>query len=196
MYKRQESGNEKVKKLPGSSEPQDLGSISYKDSEPTTQTQQTQSVDTTGTVLTETFESEEKLLPDVSPEKQYEFASSFLQIGDYNTAERALREFVQTNPEHNLAGSAQYWYAETFRIRQLYTDAASAFLEGYQKYPKSEKAPINLLRLGVSMIQIGEKEQGCKMITAVKETYPQAELSVLQKAKYDAKKFDCKKEES
>ena len=191
-----ESGNEKVKKLPGSSEPQDLGSISYKDSEPTTQTQQTQSVDTTGTVLTETFESEEKLLPDVSPEKQYEFASSFLQIGDYNTAERALREFVQTNPEHNLAGSAQYWYAETFRIRQLYTDAASAFLEGYQKYPKSEKAPINLLRLGVSMIQIGEKEQGCKMITAVKETYPQAELSVLQKAKYDAKKFDCKKEES
>ena len=76
------------------------------------------------------------------------------------------------------------------------TDAASAIIEGYQKYPKSEKAPINLLRLGVSMIQIGEKEQGCKMITAVKETYPQAELSVLQKAKYDAKKFDCKKEES
>ena len=26
------------------------------------------------------------------------------------------------NPDHNLAGNAQYWYAETFRIRQLYTD--------------------------------------------------------------------------
>ena len=45
-----------------------------------------------------------------------------------------------------LSGNAQYWYAETFRIRQLYTDAASAYLEGYQKYPKSEKAPINLLK--------------------------------------------------
>ena len=149
-----------------------------------------------GTVVTETFESEEKLLPNESPEKQYEFASSFLQIGDYNTAERAFGEFVETNPKHKLAGSAQYWYAETFRIRQLYTDAASAFLEGYQKYPESEKAPINLLRLGVSMIQIGEKEQGCKMINALEETYPKAELSILQKAKFEAKKFDCKKQKS
>ena len=190
------SKKEIVKKLPGSSKPQDLGSISYKDSEPTTEEQEIQSVETVGTVVTETFESVEKLLPDVIPEKQYEFASSFLQIGDYSTAERAFREFVETNPKHKLAGSAQYWYAETFRIRQLYTDAASAFLEGYQKYPKSEKAPINLLRLGVSMVQIGEKKQGCKMITAVKETYPKAELSVLQKAKFEAKKFDCKKQKS
>ena len=57
-------------------------------------------------------------------------------------------KFVITS-EHDLAGNAQYWYAETFRIRQLYTDAASAYLEGYQKYPKGEKAPINLLKLGV-----------------------------------------------
>jgi len=192
------SGSKKkiVKKLPGSSEPQDLGSISYKDSEPTTEEQEIQSVETIGTIVTEIFESVEKLLPDVTPEKQYEFASSFLQIGDYSTAERAFREFVETNPKHRLAGSAQYWYAETFRIRQLYVDAASAFLEGYQKYPKSEKAPINLLRLGVSMVQIGEKKQGCKMITAVKATYPKAELSVLQKAKFEAKKFDCKKQKS
>ena len=52
-------------------------------------------------------------------------------------------------------------------IRQLYTDAASAYLEGYQKYPKGKKAPINLLKLGVSMVQIGEKDQGCKMINGV-----------------------------
>ena len=52
-------------------------------------------------------------------------------MGDYDTAEVALKEFVEINPEHDLAGNAQYWYAETFRIRQLYTDAASAYLEGY-----------------------------------------------------------------
>ena len=145
---------ETKKVLPGSSEPQDLGSISYKDTETNLLTQQTQSIETTGTIITETFESEEKLLPDESPEKQYEFAISFLKVGDYNTAERAFREFIDTNTEHKLAGNAQYWYAETFRIRQLFTDAASAYLEGYQKYPKSEKAPINLLKLGVSLVQI------------------------------------------
>ena len=182
--------------LPGSSEPQDLGSISYKDSETNLENQITQSVDTTATVVTETFQAEEKILPEASTSEQYEFATNLLKVGDYNTAERAFREFVITNPDHELAGSAQYWYAETFRIRQLYTDAASAYLEGYQKYPKSKKAPINLLKLGVSLVQIGEKDQGCLMITGVKKQYPKANQSVLQKAKYEEKKFECKKENS
>ncbi len=187
---------EKSEILPGSSQPQDLGTISYKDTETNLSKQQTQSIDSTNTVITETFASEEKLLPEASPEKQYEFATSFLKVGDYNTAERAFREFVNTNPEHKLAGNAQYWYAETFRIRQLYTDAASAYLEGYQKYPKSDKAPINLLKLGVSLVQIGEKDQGCLMIAGVQEQYPEANQSVLQKAKYEEKKFECQKENS
>ena len=186
----------KKKVLPGSSQPQDLGAVSYKSTETNELTQQTQSIDTTGTVITEKFISEEKILPNDKPDKQYEFATSFLKQGDYTTAERALREFVMTNPEHKMAGSAQYWYAETFRIRQLYTDAASAYLEGYQKYPKSEKAAINLLKLGVSLVQIGEKDQGCLMITGVKKEYPGAKQSVLQKAKYEEKKFECKKKKS
>ena len=184
------------KVLQGSSEPQDLGSVSYKDTETNETTQQTQSVETTASVVTETFQAEEKILPKESPDKQYEFATSFLKVGDYSTAERAFREFVTTNPEHDLAGNAQYWYAETFRIRQLYTDAASAYLEGYQKYPKGEKAPINLLKLGVSMVQIGEKEQGCKMINGVEKQYPKANQSVIQKAKYESQKFECKNKNS
>ena len=183
--------------LPGSSQPQDLGTISYKDTETSETSQQIQSVDTTATVVTETFQAEEKILPqDLSPKKQYEFATSFLKVGDYSTAERAFREFVLSHSEHELAGSAQYWYAETFRIRQLYTDAASAYLEGYQKYPKGIKAPINLLKLGVSMVQIGEKDQGCKMINGVELQYPKANQSVIQKAKYESKKFECIKEDS
>ena len=190
------SKKDEKKILPGSSQPQDLGSISYKDNETTSLTQQTQSIDTNASIVTEVFQAEEKILPDVEPNKQYEFSTNLLKVGDYNTAERAFKEFVVSNPEHDLAGSAQYWYAETFRIRQLYTDAASAYLEGYQKYPKSEKAPINLLKLGVSLVQIGEKDQGCLMITGVQKQYPKANQSVLQKAIYEEKKFECKKDNS
>ena len=182
--------------LPGSSQPQELGKISYKDMTNKNETQTIQSVDSTKTVVTEVFQSEEKILPEGTPKEQYEFAASFLKVGDYNLAERAFREFVETYPNDKLSGNAQYWYAETFRIRQLYTDAASAYLEGYQKYPKSEKAPINLLKLGVSLVQIGEKDQGCLMIVGVKKQYPNATQSVLQKAKYEEKKFECKRENS
>ena len=182
--------------LPGSSQPQDLGTISYKDTATKEKTQKIESVETTASIVTETFQAEEKILPKAPIEKQYAFATSFLKNGDYTTAERAFREFVLTNPEHELAGNAQYWYAETFRIRQLYTDAASAYLEGYQKYPKGEKAPINLLKLGVSMVQIGEKDQGCKMINGVENQYPDASQSVIQKAKYESQKFECSKQNS
>tara|TARA_B100001057_G_scaffold471155_1_gene533196 strand:- start:1394 stop:2371 length:978 start_codon:yes stop_codon:yes gene_type:complete len=194
-----EDGSGKISKkiieddvLPGSSTPQDLGSISYKDSTSEETTQKIESVETTATIVTETFQAEERILPDEAPDKQYEFATSFLKVGDYPTAERAFREFVLSNPDHQLAGNAQYWYAETFRIRQLYTDAAAAYLEGYQKYPKGEKGPINLLKLGVSMVQIGEKDQGCKMINGVEKQYPKANQSVIQKAKYESQKFECK----
>ena len=183
--------NENIDILPGSSEPQDLGSVSYKDTETNETTQKIQSVETTASIVTENYQADDKILPDEAPDKQYEFATSFLKVGDYPTAERAFREFVLSNPDHELAGNAQYWYAETFRIRQLYTDAASAYLEGYQKYPKGEKAPINLLKLGISMVQIGEKDQGCKMINGVEKQYPKANQSVIQKAKYESQKFEC-----
>jgi len=182
--------------LPGTSQPQQLGELSYKDMTDDSETQVVKSVETTNTIIQEVFEPEEKILPDGTPKEQYQFATSFLKVGDYNMAERAFREFVLNNPDNKLSGNAQYWYAETFRIRQLYTDAASAYLEGYQKYPKSEKAPINLLKLGVSLVQIGEKDQGCLMIAGVKQQYPNATQSVLQKAKYEEKKFECKKENS
>ena len=96
------------KKLPGSSQPQDLGSISYKDTLTKKATQQIQSVETTSSIVTEVFESDKNILPNVSAEEQYEFATSFLKVGDYSTAERAFREFVTTNSEHKLAGNAQY----------------------------------------------------------------------------------------
>jgi len=181
----------KAKKLPGSSEAKDLGGVSESDVASVEQIQKTQSIESAGTVVTETAERAEKILPNSSPEKQYEFAVSFLKVGDYETAEFALREFIDDNPKHELAGNAQYWYGETFRVRQLYQDAATAYLDAYQKYPKSSKAPVNLLKLGVMLVQIGEKQQGCTMILGVKDQYPKANQSIIQKAEYEKKKFNC-----
>ncbi len=183
--------------LPGSSEPQSLGELSYKDMTTTDETQVIQSVEQTEAIISEVFNSEEKILPNTNPKEQYQFAQNFLKVGDYDSAEKAFREFVLTNPDNELSGNAQYWYAETYRIRQMYTDAATAYLEGYQKYPKSKIAPENLLKLGVSLVQMGEKDQGCLMIAGVQKQYPDATQSVLQKAKYyEEKEFECKKENS
>ena len=188
-----ENKKTKAKKvLPGSSQPADFGANPGYSVTSLPDKQETSSIESAQTVITEEPEERESLLPDKPPKEQYEFAVSFMKIGDYETAEFALKEFIQKNKEHDLAGNAQYWYGETFRIRQLYSDAATAYLDGYQNYPKSKKAPDNLLKLGITMVQLGEKDQGCKMITGVKKEYPKASKSVLQKAQYEQKKFKCK----
>ena len=126
-------GEQKKVSLPGTDKPQDFGAASgYKKTSSLPDTQQTQSIESAATIITEKAEQKESILPDKSPNEQYEFAVSFMKIGDYETAEFALKEFIEKNKDHDLAGNAQYWYGETFRIRQLYSDAASAYLDGYQ----------------------------------------------------------------
>ena len=189
--------NKKIEKpqvnLPGTAKPQDFGAAPGYNKVDDSAQQQTQSIETAGSVITERATTTTSILPNKSPNEQYEFAVSFMKIGDYETAEFALKEFIGKNKEHDLAGSAQYWYGETFRIRQLYSDAATAYLDGYQNYPKSKKAPDNLLKLGITMVQLGEKDQGCSMIKGIKKEYPKASKSVLQKAQYEQKKFNCAK---
>ncbi|MDC0529697.1 tol-pal system protein YbgF [Pelagibacteraceae bacterium] len=193
-----ESGTTNVSKktqtsLPGSSKPQDFGASPGYETTNLPKQQSINSIESAQTVITEEPEKEKKSLLPIKPAvEQYEFAVSFMKIGDYETAEFALKEFIDKNKDHDLAGSAQYWYGETFRIRQLYSDAATAYLDGYQNYPKSKKAPDNLLKLGMTMVQLGEKDQGCKMISGLKKEYPKATKSVLQKAQYEQKKFKCK----
>ena len=190
-----ENPNTEIKKvktnLPGSSKPQDFGANPGYSVSNLPEKQEVNSIETAQTVITEEFEKKDSLLPDKPAKEQYEFAVSFMKIGDYETAEFALKEFIDKNKDHDLAGNAQYWYGETFRIRQLYSDAATAYLDGYQNYPKNIKAPDNLLKLGVTMVQLGEKDQGCKMISGLKKEYPKASKSVLQKAQYEQKKFKC-----
>src|SRR6056300_724466 len=127
----------------------------------------------------------------VQKQTEKEQQTSLIKVGGYDQAELALREFVKKNPKHELAGNAQYWYAETFYIRQLYHDAAAAYLDGYQKYPQSTKGPQNLLKLGVTLSELGEKDQGCQMLDGITKQYPKATQSVIQKARYEKKKFKC-----
>ena len=176
------------KQFPGTDKPQDLGTMVFQ--KETEKEQQTSSINPAAVVRVEESDAKE-ILPNASPDEQYKFATSLIKVGDYDQAELALKEFVKKNPKHELAGNAQYWYAETFYIRQLYHDAAAAYLDGYQKYPQSTKGPQNLLKLGVTLSELGEKDQGCQMLDGIAKQYPKATQSVIQKARYEKKKFKC-----
>ena len=80
---------------------------------------------------------------------------------DYAGAEGAFRGLVRAYPDDPLAGNAQYWIGETYYVRGQYKNAADAFLKGYKKYKSSEKAPDTLLRLGMALAELGQKDAAC-----------------------------------
>ena len=135
-------------------------------------------------------------LPAGSPEAQYEFAYAQLlqaqrEQGDFGRAESALKAFVAANPTHRLAGNAQYWLGETYYVRRDYQNAAVAFAEGFQKYPNSEKAPDNLLKLGMTMGQLNQKPKACGTLGELERRYPQASASIKQATQREKQRLGC-----
>jgi tol-pal system protein YbgF len=135
-------------------------------------------------------------LPQGSPEAQYEFAYAQLlqaqrEQGDFARAESALKAFVAANPSHRLAGNAQYWLGETYYVRRDYQNAAVSFAEGFQKYPNSEKAPDNLLKLGMAMGQLNQKARACGTLGELEKRYPQASASIKQATAREKQRLGC-----
>ncbi len=106
-----------------------------------------------------------------------------LQDGDYAGAEKAFKTFVQRNPQHVLAGNAQYWLGETYYARRDYQNAMAAFAEGYKVYKTSPKGPDNLLKLGITLAALNRKSDACAVFARFNQDYPRA--TDLQKRRID-----------
>ena len=116
-------------------------------------------------------------------EQLYHDAFKLLQDGDYPGAERAFKTFVQRNPQHPLAGNAQYWLGETYYARRDYQNAMVSFAEGYKVYKTSPKGPDNLLKLGITLAVLNKKQEACAVFQRFNQDYPRA--TDLQKRRVD-----------
>jgi tol-pal system protein YbgF len=121
--------------------------------------------------------------PSGSGEQAYHDAFKLLQDGDYAGAERGFRAFVQRNPQSPLAGSAEYWLGETYYARRDYSNALTAYAEGYKVYKSSPKGPDNLLKLGITLAALGRKPDACAVFARFSQDYPRA--TDLQKRRVD-----------
>jgi tol-pal system protein YbgF len=114
---------------------------------------------------------------------------SLLQL-QYSDAEAGFKEFLTKYPDHNLAGSAQFKLGETFYAQQNYTDAAQNYLTGYKQYPKSRRAADSLMKLGLSLNKLGQKDQGCAALGSVGTEFPNA-VEAKKRAQSEYKRASC-----
>lgn len=132
-------------------------------------------------------------LPNGSAQEQYDFAFNLLRQAEYDKAELAFTRFIEANSASPLASNAQYWLGESFYVRGKYKEAAVAFAEGYQKYPKSTKAPDSLLKLSLSLSAMKANEDACAALTELNRTYKAtAPQTILRRAEAEKNRLKCK----
>jgi tol-pal system protein YbgF len=135
--------------------------------------------------------AEAGVLPSGTPQEQYNYAFGLLRQANYPAAEQALRAFIQRYPNDQLTGNAQYWLGETYYVRKDYNNAAAVFAEGYQKYPKGGKAADNLMKLGMSLAQLGQKADACRAFGRLDRDFPTAPAPIKDRAGDEKKRLGC-----
>jgi tol-pal system protein YbgF len=125
-----------------------------------------------------------------TPEKLYELSYESLLRKRYGEAEAGFRSFVQKHPDHELAGNAEFWLGETYYVQSNYKAAAQAFLVGYQTYPTNRKAPDSLLKLGMALNQLGQKDQACAAFATIDAKFPKA-AETRKRAHNESAKAGC-----
>ena len=131
------------------------------------------------------------ILPEGDESGQYEFAMNLLKQGDYKTAEQAFVEFISIGKNENFLSNSRFWLGETYYVRENYKDAAKSYLALYQSYPYSTKAPNALLKLGISLIKMDQKEQGCNTFIQLEQNYPSADQALLDRNLLEIKNNGC-----
>ena len=131
------------------------------------------------------------LLPSGSATGQYNHAFGLLRKADYPAAEAAFKAFIEQHPNDPMAGNAQYWLGEIYYTRSRFLDAASAFAEGYKRYPKSAKAADNLLELGRSLARANQKKNACLALAQLDHDFPHAGVAIKEHAAAEKKRLGC-----
>jgi len=187
-----------VASAPGSG-PKVLGTLTQSEYEAQTANQQNsaaaaqQAMDATNTQSPppQTATVDPSVLPGATPDEQYQYAFGLLRQNKYDDAEKALRTFIDQNPEHQLTGNANYWLGETYYVRGDYKNAAATFAQGVKNFPQSGKAPDNMLKLGMTLAALGQDNDACTVFAEVGKRYPQASDTLKERVTKEQQRNSC-----
>ncbi len=133
--------------------------------------------------LTKTREEE------LSPEDQFQSAFDNIRKKNWKEAKSSLINFIDKYPDNQLSGSAHYWLGELYILEKEYRDAALILAEGFQKYPKSIKAPDMLFKLSQSLYNVDKMNESCNTLEKFIIDYPKNKYS--KKAKKQIQEYGC-----
>ena len=133
--------------------------------------------------------NETEVEKNILPEEQFQIAFENIRNKNWDEAKVSFINFIENNPENQLAGSAHYWLGELHILEKKYREAAIVLAEGYQKFPESIKAPDMLLKLSQSLYNVEKIDESCKMLEELIQNYSKNKL--VKNAKKQSNDFGC-----
>jgi len=126
-----------------------------------------------------------------TPGALYQTARNRLLAQDFAGAQEAFRVFLDLYADHSRAGEARYWLGESYYAQGLYKEAGQHFAQGLAKHPQNPKAPETLLKLGMSLVALGETKAGCKSFSEMRSRFPSAEEALALRADRERERAGC-----
>lgn len=124
-------------------------------------------------------------------EAYYNQAFELLRKKDYPKAGTAFQHFIQTYPNHALIENAYYWLGEVAYVQSDFKNATAYFFKGYERFPKGEKAPGNLLKLGISLSKLQKNAEACAMFNRLSQEFPDASNTIKDRASQERNHLQC-----
>jgi len=122
----------------------------------------------------------------------YKKALADLNGGKQAEAEQGFGLILDRYPNDKLAGNAQFWLGEIYYRDKNYKKAVVAYKNVYVSYKDGNKGAEALYKLGLSMQQLGKKDEACAALTNLAVEFPNASADIKSKAKTQASKTGCK----
>lgn len=126
------------------------------------------------------------------PAEAFAHARQLMLNGDYDGAETAFRNYVQTFPDAPKSQEARYWWGKTLVVRGAHADAATAFIGAIRGWPQATWAPDAVVELSRQLVDLRKPADACEALAELPRKYPKASASVKARASETRALAKCK----
>lgn len=136
-------------------------------------------------------ETQTASLPRSEPEQLYQAAYGYVLSGDYPQAETAFSNYISQYPDGANVSDAYFWLGEAQYSQGAYHEAAKTLLSAHKQYPDASKAPEMLLKLGMSLAALDNRDTACATYREVLTRYPGSSDAVKEKVAVEQSRMSC-----
>lgn len=102
----------------------------------------------------------------------YERAKQALDAGELKEARAQFDKLLQRYPDHDMADNALYWLGESWYAEARYLQAAQLFIRVAKEYPRGNKVPDALFKLGRCYEKLGDRSGALETWRQLQRSFP------------------------